>query len=233
VTSSSNPSVYGNAVTFTEPDYVYVGNEVKRTGGTLSVNRGSSSNCTDRFLADRAKTTKFVIARGGFSSSGGATLRLCSTVVLMGDATGSNASMPAIPATNGVDPYDNDFHGPINLGGGTNIDWTAPNVSSTPMEWDKAASQPYLDDFEDLAFWTESEDGNKLAGGGSNNMVGVFFLPNADPFTITGNGGQVILNNAQFIVRKLVMGGNGVLRMRPNPNDAVSVPYFSNFELVR
>lgn len=220
-------------MTFVEPEFVYVGNGVSRTGGVLNVNTGTSPTCADRFAADRSKTTKFVVANGGFSTGGGATLHLCGTTVIMGDDTGSSATMPAIPATDGVDPYDNSFSGNFDLGGGTNIDWTAPNAASTPMEWNQTASQPYLDDFEDLAFWTEAADGNKLAGGGANNMVGVFFLPNANPFTITGNGGQVILSNAQFIVRKLTMGGNGVLKMRPNPNDAVSVPYFSNFELVR
>ena len=107
------------------------------------------------------------------------------------------------------------------------------NASSVAMEWNTAASQPYLDDFEDLAFWTEASDSSSLSGGGQNNMVGVFFLPNANPFNMSGNGGQIIESNAQFIVRKLAMAGNGVLRMRPNPNDAISVPYFSNFALVR
>jgi len=224
-------------MTFVEPAYVYVGNGVSRTGGTMNVNTGALPTCAERFVADRTKTTKFVVARGSFSTGGGSTLHLCGTTVLMGDSTsggGSCPNVPAIPATNGVNPYDNCFNGYISLSGGGSLDWTAPNVTSTPMEWDKSASQPYLDDFEDLAFWTESSsNSNSLSGGGSNNMVGVFFLPNANSFHITGNGGQVILSNAQFIVRKLVMGGNGVLKMRPNPDDAISVPYFSNFELVR
>jgi hypothetical protein len=157
--------------------------------------------------------------------------------VLMGDSNSGGGSCyngPAIPATNGVDPYDNCFNGYISLAGSGSLDWTAPNASDTAMDWSLPASQPYLNNFEDLAFWTESSsNSSSLSGGGTNNMVGVFFLPNANSFHITGNGGQVILSNAQFIVRKLVMGGNGILKMRPNPNDAIAVPYFSNFELVR
>lgn len=220
-------------MTFVEPDFIYVGNGLSRSGGTLNVNTGSSTNCTDRFSADRSKTTNLVVARNAFSTSGGANLHLCGTMVLMGDSTGSTAGAPAIPSTDGVDPYNNSFDGIISLSGGGALDWTAPNATSTPMEWNKTASQTYLDDFEDLAFWTEASDSSSLSGGGTNNMVGVFFLPNADPFGITGNGGQVILSNAQFIVRKLTMGGNGMLKMRPNPDDAISVPYFSNFALVR
>jgi hypothetical protein len=220
-------------MTFVAPDFIYVGNGLSRTGGTLNVNMGTSTNCTNRFSADRSATTKLVVARNAFSTSGGANLHLCATTVLMGDSTGASTSHPAIPSTDGVDPYNNAFDGFISLSGGGTLDWTAPNASSTPMEWNKAASQPYLDHFEDLAFWTEASHSSSLSGGGTNNMVGVFFLPNANPFNITGNGGQVIESNAQFIVRKLAMGGNGLLKMRPNPDDAVSVPYFSNFVLVR
>jgi hypothetical protein len=227
-------SVSGSAdMTFVEPDFIYVGNGLSRTGGTFRVNSGTSATCNARFTADRSKTTKIVVAKGDFKTSGGANLHLCGTTVLMGDATGSNPAHPPIPATDGVDPYDNNFDGIIALSGGGTLDWTAPNASSVAMEWNKTASQPYLDDFEDLAFWTEASDSSSLSGGGQNNMVGVFFLPNADPFNMSGNGGQIIESNAQFIVRKLAMAGNGVLRMRPNPNDAISVPYFSNFALVR
>jgi len=219
----------GQNITFVQPATVYVKNGASRQGGLLSINAGPSGTCAD---ANRARATKFVISNGGFSTNGG-DLHLCGTMMLLGDATGSNANLPPIPATNGVNPYNNSFNGRINLQGNGALDWTAPNASDTAIEWDQAAAQPFLDNFEDLAFWTEASDSSSLQGGGSNNMVGVFFLPNANPFTISGNGGQVIQSNAQFIVRKLVMGGNGLLRMRPNPNDAIAVPYFSNFELVR
>jgi Flp pilus assembly protein TadG len=227
-------SVSGSAdITFVEPDFIYVGNGLTRTGGTLKVNMGSSLSCNGRAADDRFKTTKLVVANGDFKTSGGANLHLCSTTVLMGDDTGANPAHPAIPATDGVEPYDNNFDGVIGLAGGGTLDWTAPNAASVPMEWNQAASQPYLDDFEDLAFWTEASDSSALSGGAQNNMVGVFFLPNAEPFNLSGNGGQIIESNAQFIARKLTMGGNGVLKLRPNPNDAISVPYFSNFALVR
>jgi hypothetical protein len=114
------------------------------------------------------------------------------------------------------------------------LDWTAPNASDDGMDWDEAGDRPYLDNFEDLAFWTETAGtNNSISGGGANTMKGVFFLPNANPFNISGNGGQVIQSDAQFITRKLKMGGNGVLSMRPNPRNAVSFPYFSGFSLVR
>jgi hypothetical protein len=230
-----NGSISGSAdMTFREPDFIYVGNGITRSGGILNVNIGSAdpttATCTGR---DRSKTTKLVVARRDFTTSGAASLHLCGTTVLMGDANGSGPNLPAIPATDGVEPYNNPFNGVISLAGTGVLDWTAPNATSTPMEWNQTSSQAYLNNFEDLAFWTEASGSSSIAGGGQNNMVGVFFLPNANPFNITGRGGQVIESNAQFIVRKLTMGGNGVLKMRPNPNDAISVPYFSNFALVR
>jgi hypothetical protein len=226
-------------MTFQGPTKLYVANGLSRSGGTFSVNIGTSTDCTSRFAIPgaRTKTAKVVIANGALSTSGGATLHLCGTMVLMGDSSsGGNScpNLPAIPATNGVVPYDNCFAGTIGLSGGGSLDWTAPNATDSALAWDQAASQPYLANFEDLAFWTESaSNSSSLSGGGSNNMRGIFFLPNANSFHITGNGGQVIDSDAQFIVRKLIMGGNGLLRMKPNLNDSVKFPYFSNFSMVR
>jgi hypothetical protein len=227
-----------NEMTFENPAKVYVKDGLNRSGGSFNVNTGTSTpNCSTRM---RSRTTKLVVASGDLTTTGGANLHLCGTVLLMGDDTpGSGANCPhpappAIPTTNGVEPYDNCFNGYISLAGGGALDWTAPNRTDDGMVWNDSADAPYLDTFEDLAFWTETAGSNSsIAGGGSNIMKGVFFLPNADPFNISGNGGQVIQTDAQFIVRKLKMGGNGVLSMRPNPNNAVAFPYFSGFSLVR
>ena len=226
-------------ITFENPAKIYITNAVSLQGGNFNVNTGplvtpSAGNCAARFPSARSKTTKVVIANGGFGVQGGS-LHLCGTTMLMGDAysAGSCANLPAIPTTNGVAPYDNCFKGIFKLSGGANLDWTAPNVTDGAIEWNASGSQPFLDDFEDLAFWTEAAPSSSIAGGGTNTMKGVFFLPNSDPFEITGNGGQVIQTDAQFIVRKLKMGGNGGLSMKPNPNNSVAFPYFSGFTMIR
>jgi hypothetical protein len=64
-------------------------------------------------------------------------------------------------------------------------------------------------------------------------VSGVFFLPNANPFVISGGSFQSNGANAQFIVRKLSANGSGSLTMRPNPNDAITIPPAPSIALVR
>lgn len=222
---------------FQNPAKIYVKGAISRQNGLFSVNAGSSADCTARggVSGDRSKSTKLVVVNGRLSGSGGSINRLCQTTVLLadGNTSGSCPNVPAIPTTNGVHPYDNCFGGNVGLSGGGSFDWTAPNASDNPMQWDDPNDTVYLDDFEGLALWTEAQSGNALSGGGTNVMKGVFFLPNADPFTIDGGASQAIERDAQFIIRKLKMTGNGLLTMRPNPVDSVSFPYFSGFTMVR
>jgi len=98
--------------------------------------------------------------------------------------------------------------GTFDLGGGAGpLTWTAPTHGN----------------FEDLALWAEST-GNDVLGGQSNVTIeGVFFTPNADPFTFSGQGGQTQAN-AQFITRRLEVSGQGILEMTPNKDRALSIP---------
>jgi len=216
----------GTPLTFVNPRSVYVRDRVTLSGASdlLSINAGASANCTDRFTADRSKSTKFVVLGGQLSASGG-TARMCQTMVLLGNGT--------IPTSNGAAPYNNSFSGNIGLSGGGGFDWTAPNETNNTMEPTDTNDIPFLDHFENLALWTETESGNSLSGGGTNVMSGVFFLPNANEFTINGGAEQAIERDAQFITRKLKLTGNGYLTMKPNPDDSISFPYFSSFSLVR
>ncbi|MET0729253.1 MAG: hypothetical protein ABWZ76_13240 [Acidimicrobiales bacterium] len=63
-------------------------------------------------------------------------------------------------------------------------------------------------------------------------LAGIFFTPNADPFKVGGNGAYDI-TDAQFITRRLEVVGNGTLLMHPQPQNAVQVPVFGDFSLVR
>lgn len=229
-----------NDIVFENPAKVYVRDGVSRSGGILSVNAGISPDCTARgnnaLGGDRSKSTKFVVLNGSFSASGGAINRMCQTMLFLADATSTGGScdlLPAIPTSNNVAPYDNCFDGNLSLSGGGAFDWTAPDATDNPMSASDPADATYLDDFEDLAFWTETQNGNSLSGGGANVMKGIFFLPNADPFTISGGAAQAIERDAQFITRKLRLTGNGLLTMRPNPNNSVTFPYFESYDLVR
>jgi hypothetical protein len=87
------------------------------------------------------------------------------------------------------------------------ICWTAPNGGS----------------FEDLALWSEAPLPHEIGGQGGNNLAGTFFTPNAEPFSLTGQGGQLQFR-AQFITRRLEVKGQGVVEMTPDPDRTTPIP---------
>jgi hypothetical protein len=107
------------------------------------------------------------------------------------------------------------------------VDWSAPNTVSTQArqtDWDK---------LEDLALWTEAANTNEMGGGGGLSVSGVFFLPNANAFSIGGSSNQTNGLNAQFVSRRLALNGGAILSMRPSSFDAVTLPLPPGFGLVR
>jgi predicted flavoprotein YhiN len=54
------------------------------------------------------------------------------------------------------------------------------------------------------------------------SLGGVFFTPQADPFTISG-GSPAVQQNAQFVSRKAVISGGGTLNLTPNQSTAVKL----------
>jgi hypothetical protein len=71
--------------------------------------------------------------------------------------------------------------------------------------------------------WSEgASDKFQLNGGGTLNMSGVFFTPEADSFKLSGGGGfsQLV---AQFISYRLDVSGGGILTMVPGDN-FVTIP---------
>jgi hypothetical protein len=129
----------------------------------------------------------------------------------------------------GAAPYDNACTGYVDVSAGGAMDWTAPNRKGiTP------AVQSDWDNLEDLALWTEASHVSSIGGGASMDITGVFFLPNANPFIISGHGNQTIAANAQFVARKLSVQGQGTLYMRPDPNDSFKLRLsVATFSLVR
>lgn len=100
--------------------------------------------------------------------------------------------------------------GRVVLGGGAGADsllWTAP-----------------LDgNFEDLALWAEAELSFDIGGQAGNTLEGTFFTPLADPFSLTGQGGQ-FQTAAQFLTRKLEVKGQGEVKMVPDPDRSTRIP---------
>lgn len=92
-------------------------------------------------------------------------------------------------------------------------------------------SAPISGDFEDLALWAESTDDIDLAGSSGMDLEGVFFAPWAT-IGYQGSGSQVQVA-AQFIARRLAVGGNGVLVVRPSFSRAVLFPLDPQSQLIR
>jgi hypothetical protein len=230
-----------NSLSIPKAQTVYVKGEAGSDGlavsGALALGTYTNVTASNTGSASICPTTqpargKLVVMNGALTGGAQADYHLCGTAVVMGDGwTGSSCPVPSTPTPLSVEPADNSCGGYISLGGGGAMEWTAPNlVSSGATSTDWAA-------LEDLTLWTETSasgsTNNKIGGGGQMYVSGVFFLPNANPFIISGGGFQNNGANAQFIVRRLEANGNGTLYMKPAVNDSITVPAPPSISLVR
>jgi Flp pilus assembly protein TadG len=183
------------------------------------------------------------IRRGDLAGSG--LIRLCNTTVIMqdGDIGSATSSDPGgcLPTSWGTPPTATPCPGAtagagfVSTGGA--VDWTAPNAyddmnaAGLPI----TAQRTLWDGGEDLALWTEtygSGSSYKMAGGASMHVAGVFMVPNAFPFQISGSGIQD-LTNAQYVVRGFAVAGGATLTIKVDPNNVVGLPSLYDFRMVR
>ncbi len=85
-------------------------------------------------------------------------------------------------------------------------------AGGAPPRWLAPTEGP----FSGLAYWSElSSNKFSMAGGAGVMLSGVFFTPNADPFSLTGGGtwGQ---QSAQFISYRLAVSGGGTATLVPD-----------------
>jgi hypothetical protein len=207
----------------TGPAFDSKGNTRVRAGTTAS-----PRTCTAQQTAMPTGRNELVVLQGPMSSTGTGTMSLCQTAVVMADNTGTpGCPLPLTATVPGPAPATNACRGTVNLAGGGAIDWSAPNVKSTP-----ATTVDWLA-LEDLALWTESSLGSGIGGGGAMTVSGTFSTPNCDAFKIAGGGTQTNGANAQFVTRRLEVVGGGTLTMRPDPVDAITIPAAPVVGLVR
>jgi hypothetical protein len=204
----------------------------------------SGSLCSTNQSASKA--TLFVKA-GQIKETGGL-LRMCYTTVIS-EGGGSPTSPACLPATPGTAPTQAPCgagvrgDGQLSQNGG-DVDWTAPNqydqmtdASGNPLSFAKGAWQD-VNGPEDLAFWDESAGNSSsatynMAGQGVLHTVGVYMVPNADPFTISGGATQN-LTNAQYVTTSIDLNGNTTaITMRVDANSAVPLPKLKVVGLVR
>ena len=96
--------------------------------------------------------------------------------------------------------------GHINIIAGATPIWTSPDEGA----------------FRGLSLWSETSSTNyQILGGGSMNLEGTFFTPEAKPMRLTGGGAQNALQ-AQFISNALLVQGNAVLALEPLTTKGVS-----------
>ncbi len=186
---------------------------------------GMPTACADGNQPGRSAL--MVVGYGGISATNNSLLQLCNTaVILMGDGPVGTGCVPGTDGTAPVGPPTACVDAVVNAQGGT-IEWTAPD------EVDAGPESRWYSSLEDLALWTEAPSNSHGVGGGSYmHLAGVFMLPNADYFKVTGGGSQNV-RNSQYIARRFLAAGNGTLEMAPNPDDSVKTASPPTFSLVR
>jgi hypothetical protein len=203
----------------TDPAKLYVGG--KSTGNKVGLDLGNGGdlnvgNPTPGAPCPSGPTGRFskiVVGDGSFAAASGASAHLCGAVVLLASGYGK------VPVTDGTPPCSSPcsgYLGTMSIGSGSAIDWLAPNLFATrrPTDAERATSSP----FEDEALWTEAGGGSSgVSGGGATRMTGVFFLGNADAFTLAGGSSADQPLSAQFVSRTMTVSGGAAVSLTPSP----------------
>jgi Flp pilus assembly protein TadG len=221
------------------------------SSSTFSMHTGSSDAnlvaglCSDSSSGSANKAV-LVVKDGAIKQSNNSTLQLCyTTVLMMGGQT--DACLPNSPSTSAPNPTT-PCGGSTGTGQfvqtGGNVDWTAPNRYDAMMLSDGSADPTKAGEWadangpEDLGLWSES-GGNasnpkyQMTGGGTVHLRGVLMAPNAQPFTLTGQFTQTLVN-AQYIVSSISLSSNNTsITLKVDPNAAVTLPKLKVVGLVR
>jgi Flp pilus assembly protein TadG len=234
--------------------HVYIGNHTDVTDA-ISLGTGSSfemntaGNLASGICSSGQSTSKAVlfVRSGDYKESGNGTLlRLCRTTAFMM----GGRSDGCVPATAGTAPTTTPCAG-INSGLGNgqltqqggDIDWTPPDTIDQTLDPVTqlalpAATAAWSDPNgpEDLALWSESSSNNNttynMNGGGLFHVRGIYMVPNAAPFKLSGGAGMS-LTNAQYIVTSIELNGGTQITMKVNPDSAVTLPDLGLVGLVR
>jgi hypothetical protein len=235
--------------------HVYIANQ---GGVTDAINLGSGAsfemntngNLTGAGLCSdgqsTSKATLFVRSGDLKESGNGTMLRLCRTTAFMM----GGRSDACVPATMGTAPTTTPCAG-VNSGLGNgqlsqqggDIDWTPPDSLAATLDPVTQAPLPtaltgWADQNgpEDLALWSESASDTSttynMNGGGIFHVRGIFMVPNAKPFKLSGGAGMT-LKNAQYIVTSIELNGGTQITMSVDPDSAVTLPDLGLVGLVR
>jgi hypothetical protein len=170
-----------------------------------------------------------VVGNGSMKVGSGGGVHMCQTFVEMASGfdkvPGSDGTSPCQTATCG------NYTGTVSVSSGSLVDWSAPNEISGRLP--SATELTTTNLFEDLALWTEAGGNtNGIAGNGSTNMSGAFFMPNADAFNLAGGGALPVYLSAQFIATSMKVTGGATVSLVPNPLDSIPTSVYNTL-LVR
>ncbi len=213
--------------TITDPRKVYVGGRASGnrvgldlTGSTsvLNMNMGAASACSGRTGPGHAN--RLVVGNGSIKVASGSTVHICQSFSYL--ASGYDK----VPANDGANPCSScgNYTGTIDVSSGSSLDLSAANeITGRRPDATELITSP----LEDLALWTEAGGNtNGLAGGASTKLRGVFFLPNADSFNLSGGGSLPIDLSAQFVSTSLKVTGGATVNLVPNPEDSIAVTIY-------
>lgn len=146
----------------------------------------------------------FYVRNGGIAKGAQGTLALANTFVYV-----HNGAVDV-----GAGPQTTTWRGPLDSGG-----------KATCVSEYGGTGLPPAACFSPLALWSNSAATHTLGGQGQLQIAGTFFTPNAAPFVLGGQGGQ-LLDEAQFFSHSLHVSGQGTLTLVPNPNTNVPTPVY-------
>lgn len=207
--------------------------------GTVSVSGNWWIDCPAGLSVGNGSDIEFkngnVVFDNGFSMTGG-TLKFNTNNTNPPLPSSCVAPTVATPCTGAASPLASFVYlrsGDINITGGVltinhAFVYSASGyvkVNSSPPTW----IAPFDGPFSYLALWCDmpstsnSTSKFSMAGGTGVQLAGIFFTPEAAPFTLSGGGtwGQ---QNAQFVSYQLQVTGGGTLTMAPDPTKSVKVP---------
>lgn len=221
--------------TIADPRKVYVGGkstgnkiglDLSGSSSVFNMNLGPASACSGR--TDPGHANRLVVGKGSLKAASGSTVRMCQTFLYL--ASGYDK----VPATNGTNPCSSacsNYTGTIDISSGSFVDLSAPNEITGRLP--DATELATTNLFEDLALWMEAGGNtNGMAGGAATKLRGIFFLPNADAFNLSGGGSLPIDLSAQFVSTSLKVTGGATVNLVPNPTDSIPVSIYTTL-LVR
>jgi hypothetical protein len=207
-----------------DPRTVFVGGRSSGNNIGFQVGDGGNFNVNNKDVTADCpapdgvvKATRMVVGNGSFRMASGGVGHLCQTFLFMANGYGK------VPTTDGTPPCTCGYTGTVGVGSGAVIDWTAPDQVLDRRPTSEELQVGGLSPYESLGLWTEAGGAQSISGGGTSHMTGIFFLGNANAFTLAGGSSGNVSLSAQFITRRMKVTGGATVNLVLDPTDAVPV----------